>query len=221
MAGELHCFSLVHDDLPAIDNDDLRRGKPTLHIETNEAMAILAGDNLLTLAFLQITNAHFDTEQKALICNRIAEATKNMVVGQVYDTLGGFSNHTDSQERVELVHQNKTGALIQCACELGAICGHGNAEKTAALKTYGNAIGLMFQIVDDFIDLHGDEEHVGKATGKDHGAGKLTYPSAIGVEASKKAIQTLKSQADVALSIFGEEAETLRSFNLWLAHRTR
>ncbi|MBC8202068.1 MAG: polyprenyl synthetase family protein [Planctomycetes bacterium] len=217
----IHCFSLVHDDLPAIDNDDLRRGKPTLHIKSGEAMALLAGDLLLPLAFSQLTNEQFNADQQARLTKVLASATSNMVIGQVYDTLGGLPDHLTPMQQLEEIHRNKTGALIQCACEMGAICASAPERAFDAISSFGSAIGLMFQIVDDLIDLHGSPEHVGKATGKDAGAGKTTYPGIIGVEESKKAVKELQKQAESALSVLGSDAETLVSFNLWMAHRTR
>lgn len=217
----IHCFSLVHDDLPAIDNDDLRRGQPTLHIKYGEAMAILAGDLLLPIAYSQLISETFTTKQQATLTKLLASATSDMVIGQVYDTLGGLPKHLNAQEQLEEIHRNKTGALIQCACEMGAICGGATEEQFNAISTFGRANGLLFQIVDDLIDLHGSTEHVGKATGKDEVAGKTTYPGTIGVEESKRAVQELQKQAESALSTLRTGAETLVSFNLWMAHRTR
>jgi geranylgeranyl pyrophosphate synthase len=144
-----------------------------------------------------------------------------MVIGQVYDTLGGFPDHLTTTQQLEEMHRNKTGALIQCACEMGAICADATEDAFHAISSFGRAVGLMFQIVDDLIDLHGSPEHVGKATGKDAGAGKMTYPGTIGVEESKVVVQELQLQAETALSALGTNAETLVSFNLWMARRTR
>ena len=217
----IHCFSLVHDDLPAIDDDELRRGKPTLHIHVGEAMAVLAGDLLLPLAFMQLSSGNYTPTQQVNLMNELAKATRDMVVGQVYDTLGGLPTELTAKEGIEKIHHNKTGALIKCACAMGGICGNATPDAQQVIEQFGEACGLMFQIVDDLIDLQGETEHVGKATGKDAVAGKMTYPSTIGVEASKEAILNLQSQADAALTPLGEHAETLRSFNLWMAHRTR
>jgi geranylgeranyl pyrophosphate synthase len=217
----IHCFSLVHDDLPAIDDDDLRRGKPTLHIHAGEAMALLAGDLLLPLAFSQLTSANYPPQQQVRLTELLAIATRDMVVGQVYDTLGGLPEELEKQASIEEIHRNKTGALIRCACQMGAICGGASSEAYEAIDTFGEATGLMFQIVDDLIDLHGSEDHVGKATGKDAHAGKATYPGTIGVEKSKRVVQELHDKAESALSGLGATAETLCSFNVWLAHRTR
>jgi geranylgeranyl pyrophosphate synthase len=217
----IHCFSLVHDDLPAIDNDDLRRGKPTLHIHVGEAMAVLAGDLLLPLAFQQLSCGKYEPQQQVLLMNELAEATRDMVVGQVYDTLGGLPDKLSQKDGIEIIHRNKTGALFKCACVMGSICGGAEPKTHHAIEQFGKANGLMFQIVDDLIDLHGVAEHVGKATRKDADAGKSTYPGIIGVEESKDAVSQLQAQADEALTVLGEQGETLRSFNLWMAHRTR
>jgi geranylgeranyl diphosphate synthase type II len=217
----IHCFSLVHDDLPAIDNDDIRRGKPTLHVHAGEAMAVLAGDLLLPLAFLQLTRGDYSAIQQVALMKELADATRKMVIGQIFDTVGGLPSHLNKKEALQEIHQNKTGALIKCACTLGGICGGATPEALQAIEAYGEATGLMFQIVDDLIDLHGKSDYVGKATGKDADAGKTTYPSTIGVEESKKAIEQLRLQADSSLITIGVHGETLRSFNLWMAHRTR
>lgn len=222
LAVELvHCFSLVHDDLPSIDNDDLRRGKPTLHIKSGEAMAVLAGDLLLPVAFSQLIAEEYTCDQQATLTKLLAKATSDMVIGQVYDTLGGLPEHLEPLEQLEEIHRNKTGALICCSCQMGAVCGNVSSEAYEAISSFGTAIGLMFQIVDDLIDLHGNAALVGKATGKDAEAGKTTYPGTIGVEASKKSVRELQKQADNALQSLNFDTETLASFNLWMAHRTR
>ena len=217
----IHCFSLVHDDLPAIDDDDLRRGKPTLHIHAGEAMALLAGDLLLPLAFSQLSEGNYQAEQQVQLMNALARATRDMVIGQVYDTLGGLPSGLSQNERLKIIHQNKTGSLIKCACIMGSICANASPEQQRVIAQFGEAVGLMYQIVDDLIDHHGVATHVGKATGKDADAGKTTYPGTIGVEASKAAVLQLQEKADSALLTLGNQGETLRSFNLWMAHRTR
>ena len=217
----IHCFSLVHDDLPAIDDDDLRRGKPTLHIHAGEAMAVLAGDLLLPLAFSQLSEGQYQPDQQVQLMNELAQATQDMVIGQVYDTLGGLPTELTPEECLETIHKNKTGSLITCACIMGGICGNASPQQQNAIAQFGEAVGLMFQIVDDLIDYQGVTAHVGKTTRKDATAGKTTYPGTIGVEASKAAVLQLQTQADDALEILGKQGETLRSFNLWMAHRTR
>ncbi len=217
----IHCFSLVHDDLPCIDDDNLRRGKATLHIHTNEAMAILAGDLLLPLAMQQISNGTLEPTLEAQLCHTLSKATVEMVRGQVYDTLGGLPEHLNDLEGLESIHRNKTGSLIHGACKMGALCGNATDDQLQAIDTFGHCIGLMFQIVDDLIDLHSPAHHVGKATGKDAAAGKTTYPGVLGVEKSKAAIEKLKKQAKTALKTLGKTGKTLQTFNVWMACRTR
>jgi geranylgeranyl diphosphate synthase, type II len=217
----IHCFSLVHDDLPCIDDDNLRRGKATLHIHTNEAMAILAGDLLLPLAMQQISNGTLEPTLEAQLCHTLSKATVEMVRGQVYDTLGGLPEHLNDLEGLESIHRNKTGSLIHGACKMGALCGNATDDQLQAIDTFGHCIGLMFQIVDDLIDLHSPAHHVGKATGKDAAAGKTTYPGVLGVEKSKAAIEKLKKQAKTALKTLGKAGKTLQTFNVWMACRTR
>ncbi|MDP7008100.1 MAG: polyprenyl synthetase family protein [Phycisphaerales bacterium] len=217
----IHCFSLVHDDLPCIDNDDLRRGQPTLHIKTNEAMAVLAGDLLLPLAMQQISDGSYTPELEVKLCQTLSKATVDMVGGQVYDTLGGLPERLNTIEGLELIHRNKTGALIHGACRMGALCGNATQDQLHAIETFGHSIGLMFQIVDDLIDLQCTTDHVGKATGKDAAAGKTTYPGVLGVEESKSAIDRLKKQAKTAVDTLGNSGNTLQTFNVWMACRTR
>ena len=167
----VHCFSLVHDDLPALDDDDLRRGRPTLHIHAGEPLAILAGDLMLAMAFGVIAKGSCSPHIRAALVEELATGTSDMVAGQVYDTLGGLPKDISPLEQVKLVHRNKTGALIRAACRMGGLCGNASAEAMTALTTYGEAMGLMFQIVDDLLDITQSAEHVGKATGKDAARG--------------------------------------------------
>jgi geranylgeranyl diphosphate synthase type II len=224
----IHAFSLAHDDLPALDNDDLRRGKPTLHKHAGEAMAILAGDALLALAF-----------KHALADSALAHATLHMITGQVLDTLGGTHDQVVPEERVEEIHDGKTGALIAAACRLGgraalawraAPCNQNDAVAAPTrndyksldnLTRYSRAIGLIFQIVDDLIDVEQSAEQAGKRTGKDAAAGKLTYPAVIGVEASKAKVRELHEQALAAIAPLGPPAQPLRDLCHYLATRTR
>jgi geranylgeranyl diphosphate synthase type II len=225
MALELiHCFSLVHDDLPAMDDDDLRRGRPTLHVHAGEAMAILAGDAMVSLAFGCIAEdpALADREHcRGPLVRELAAATTGMIAGQVYDTLGGFEDDTPPRRRLDLIHQHKTAALIRAACRMGAICGNATPEGLAGLTSYGEAIGLMFQIVDDLLDVTQSAEHIGKATGKDLPAGKLTFPGLLGIEASREEARRLKQVASESLVAFGPAADPLRELCSYLAVRTR
>ncbi len=170
----IHAFSLVHDDLPSMDDDALRRGQPTLHVHAGEAMAILTGDVMMSLAFEWIADADLNTDTIARLARTLAEATSCMIAGQVYDTIGGFPDGLSRPQQLELVHQNKTAALIRAACRLGAFCSGGSPQAVQALTGYGEAAGMMFQIVDDLLDVTETAEHIGKATGKDLQAGKLT-----------------------------------------------
>lgn len=214
----VHCFSLVHDDLPALDNDDLRRGRPTTHRAHGEALAILAGDALLSVA-LEV--ALQSPVAPAVVAQELATATTAMITGQVYDTLGGFEGATDPAEQLRLIHRNKTGALIRCACRMGALCGNTSAQGMAALTRYGDAMGLMFQVVDDILDETQSTEHLGKASGKDRDAGKKTYPSVHGLEESRRTVTRLLEQACDAIAPLGPAADPLRSMADALAVRTR
>ena len=214
----IHAFSLVHDDLPALDNDSMRRGKPTCHIAFGEAMAVLAGDCLLALAPIVASRTERAGDE---IARELLDGTMRMIVGQVYDTLGGFPQDRSPAERLELVHHNKTGALIEISCRMGALASGADADTVARLSTYGRAIGLMFQIVDDLIDATQTAEHAGKATGKDADAGKITYPRLHGLEGSRREIERLRHEADTALAPLGARAERLRGLLSFLANRTR
>jgi geranylgeranyl diphosphate synthase type II len=237
----VHCFSLVHDDLPAMDDDDLRRGKPTLHKHAGEAMAILAGDAMMTLAFDPITsgvvNPKLSGERDAAISHRLVRelmtATTGMIVGQVYDTIPGVAPGLEPVAKVKEIHRHKTGALIRASCVMGAVCAElsGVDTKTvearrAALARYGEAIGLMFQIVDDVIDETQSAEHTGKRTGKDKDAGKLTYPLAhgggeVGLEKCRSESNRLRDEAISHLAQLGPAAEPLRTLCDFLATRTK
>ncbi|MGH7243832.1 MAG: polyprenyl synthetase family protein [Phycisphaerales bacterium] len=234
----VHCFSLVHDDLPAMDDDDLRRGIPTLHKHAGEAMAILAGDAMMTLAFEPLTTDVVSPKlaTQSALCVRLVRdlvgATTAMISGQVYDTIPGTVPGSSALDRVRTIHKHKTGALIRASCTMGGACAQlggsaGNSEAdVAALGRFGDAIGLMFQIVDDLIDLEQPSELVGKRTGKDEEAGKLTYPLAYGggADGAKKCrdeVAKLKASALGELRRFGEKADALRELVEFLATRTK
>ncbi len=220
----VHAFSLVHDDLPAIDNDDLRRGRPTLHIHAGEAMAILAGDAMLNNAFATLARAKFPAALVRLLMEELSGATSAMIAGQVYDTLGGLPESLPAIRRLQLVHRNKTGALLRAACRMGALCAIGprpRDKRLAVITRYADAIGLMFQIVDDLIDVQQSSEHTGKRTQKDADKGKLTYPGVLGVDASRTEIQRLHAKARRAVRELGRPAEPLRVLADLMATRTR
>jgi geranylgeranyl diphosphate synthase type II len=217
----IHSFSLVHDDLPAMDDDDLRRGRPTLHIHSGEAMAILAGDLMMSMAVSWILDAGFEPKRTLQLVRELIDGTSAMIVGQVYDTLGGFEAATAARERVETIHHNKTGALIRAACRMGAICGNASEAHLDAISRYGDAVGLMFQIVDDIIDVTQPASHTGKATGKDANAGKLTYPGIVGIDESRRAVEQLHAEARNSLKPFGTQAAPLEELAQFLAIRTK
>lgn len=237
----VHAFSLVHDDLPGIDNDDLRRGRSTLHRHTSEAMAILAGDAMLTQAFQILVEQVRSAPLAVALVRELTSATSAMIAGQVYDTLGGFPNAVEGRKpddaaKLELVHHNKTGALIRASCRMGAMCaiagssGGGGGVGGAltddhpilrALTGYGEAIGLMFQIVDDLLDVTQTTDHLGKKSGKDQDAGKLTYPGVFGIERSRAEVARLKDAALAALADQGAGAEPLRQLCTYMAVRSR
>jgi geranylgeranyl pyrophosphate synthase len=217
----VHCFSLVHDDLPAMDDADLRRGQPSLHVHAGEAMAILAGDAMMSMAFEWIAASSLSSEANSRLSATLAEAITALINGQVYDTLGGFPPGLSPRERLELVHRNKTAALITCACRLGGICGGASAAQLTWLSEYGAAIGLMFQVVDDLLDVTQTTEHVGKATGRDSDAGKLTFPGLHGTAHSRREVERLQVEAHRALDPLGKPAALLRELCDFMAIRTR
>jgi geranylgeranyl diphosphate synthase type II len=216
----IHCFSLVHDDLPAMDDDDLRRGRPTLHIATNEAMAILAGDLLNTMAFELITTKVADPKLACQLVRELAVSTNDMIAGQVYDTIPCFPEGLTDLQELQLIHHNKTGALLRCACRMGAIVGGADEKQLAAITDYASAIGLMFQVVDDLLDITQTTEQLGKTAGKDLVQGKLTYPSLIGIEATRQQIIDLQEQAHAALDLLKAPNNALRDLCDFMATRS-
>lgn len=225
----IHCFSLVHDDLPGLDNDDLRRGRPTLHRQTSEALAVLAGDSLLTLGFQVLVERSPNPGVASKLVHELATSTNAMIAGQVYDTLGGFPPGLSDSGHLELVHRNKTGMLIRAACRMGAISaidqmtpGHiDNPVLLSAITSYAEAVGLMFQIVDDLLDVTQTTHHLGKKAGKDAEAGKLTYPGVFGIEHSRSEVRRLHAASLAALEPLGPSAEPLRVLSSYMAVRTR
>jgi len=222
----IHAFSLVHDDLPALDNDDLRRGRPTLHKHAGEAMAILAGDALLLHAF-RILLGGMPGAVGTRLLSLLVDATWAMVRGQVYDTLGGFAPSLSPERRVRLTHELKTGALIRASVVMGGMCALPDPDAPdagavlARLDRAGTHIGLAFQIVDDLLDVTQTSEAAGKRTGKDAQAGKLTYPGVLGVETSRVAAQELLEKALAEISDLGSRADGLRGMFVMLCDRTR
>ena len=186
-------------------------------------MAILAGDLMLTLAFRHLVESGYsDNNTACRLVSELATGTTCMVVGQVFDTLGGMPKDLTPEDQLRLVHRNKTGVLLRAACRMGAICGNANDAQLDALTRYGDAVGLMFQVVDDLLDVTQTAEHIGKATGKDELHGKLTYPGLLGVEASRKAVEHLHREA---MGLWNRLARPQGPFeisdNTWLYARNR
>ncbi|HED54570.1 MAG TPA: polyprenyl synthetase family protein [Phycisphaerales bacterium] len=217
----VHAFSLVHDDLPAMDNDDLRRGRPTLHIHAGQAMAILAGDALLSLAYDTLARAGLDSNTEIALIRELATGCAGMISGQVFDTLPGVDPPIDSRAALERIHRNKTGALIRAACRMGAICAGANTEAMHAITAYADSIGLMFQAVDDLLDVEQPTDHTGKRTGKDADAGKLTFPGLLGVQGTREQVEALLGRAIDGISPLGAPAEPLVQLAEQLARRDR
>lgn len=208
----IHAFSLVHDDLPALDDDELRRGRPTLHKHAGEAAAILAGDAMLSLAFEAIASVepHPSAETHARLIAMLSQGTRSMIVGQVYDTLGGFKESLSDREKTELIHMNKTGALIHASCTMGAVAAGADQSTLDLISGFAWDLGLQFQIIDDLLDVQGDPSLVGKTLGKDEKANKLTYPASFGIEESNAIIGTLQKNALTKLDQLGPKSEELR-----------
>lgn len=208
----LHCYSLVHDDLPAMDDDELRRGQPTCHIAFDEATAILAGDALLTLAFdiLADPATHDDADIRIDLVRGLSAAAgaRGMVAGQMVDL--AVEHQTVDVATIERLQALKTGALITFSAKSGAILGQATESECAAIEAYGQDLGFAFQIVDDLLDAEGDEMAMGKAVGKDAAAGKATLVAAIGPEAARERAEALSSRAIENLAGFGQSADALR-----------
>ncbi|MBX2850929.1 MAG: polyprenyl synthetase family protein [Phycisphaeraceae bacterium] len=215
----IHTFSLVHDDLPGMDDDDLRRGRPTLHKHTNEAMAILAGDAMLTYAFQVLASSQVESDTLVKLIGWLSAFTNTMIIGQVYDTMGGYSEEMDPIEQLRETHSSKTGALLHASIVMGAYVGGATDDQHTPLAQYADAIGLMFQAVDDLLDVTQSTEKMGKATGKDAGQGKLTYPGLLGIDGTRAEIDKLLSRALEALSGFDAKADPLREMAQRLATR--
>ena len=224
----VHCYSLVHDDLPAMDNDDLRRGQPTAHKAFDEATAILAGDGLLTFAFdiLARPETHQSAAVRVDLVLALARAAGlgGMVGGQMLDLAaeGRFDRGVPQQlveTEVATLQAMKTGALLKFACRAGAILGQASAAQRDALDRYGTAVGKAFQIADDLLDVEGDPALVGKQTGKDAEAGKATIVGLLGPEGARARLRTLVTEAETALAPFGASAAVLIAGARFVAER--
>ncbi len=216
----IHAFSLIHDDLPCMDDDDFRRGKLTSHKVYGEAIALLAGDALISLAFEVIAATPDVPALRLLEVSRLvarATGTRGMIGGQVLDMLAEGRDVELSD--VEAIHRRKTGALLEVSAVVGGILGGGSKDQVDALSIYGKNIGLAFQVADDILDLTGDSEKLGKSTGSDLRQKKATYPSVIGIERSKSLGEKAVSDAIEALSIFDENADPLRAIARFIIER--
>jgi farnesyl diphosphate synthase len=218
----VHCYSLIHDDLPAMDNDDLRRGRPTVHRAFDEATAILAGDTLLTLAFEIMADpaTHADPAVRAELCLGLARAAggAGMAGGQMLDLEA--TGRALSEPDVLHLQAMKTGALIRFGCEAGAILGRSPAGHAQALRDYGAALGQAFQLADDLLDVEGDVALVGKALAKDADAGKATLVGLIGLAEARARLSQLEAKARDALAPFGAKAQVLAQAAAFVASRT-
>ena len=218
----LHTYSLIHDDLPALDNDDLRRGRPTCHKVFGDAIAILAGDALQTQAYEVLARLKCPAEARVKIIEEIAHGTgtiDGMIGGQVVDLEAEHTRPT--AEMLEYIHRSKTAALITASLVSGGLYAEAKDSQVAKLRAFGQAIGLAFQIVDDVLDVTQTSEQLGKTAGKDTASEKATYPALFGVDASVKKADALVSQALAELESFGERAETLKELARFLVERKK
>jgi farnesyl diphosphate synthase len=217
----VHCYSLIHDDLPAMDDDDLRRGRKTCHIAYDEATAILAGDALLTLAF-EVLADPATHESPAIRCKLVSELARasgmnGMVGGQMIDLMAETRDLNIAE--ITRLQRLKTGALIVYACKAGAILGKAEDKKSQALRNYGHDLGLAFQIADDLLDVEASVEETGKQVGKDAARGKETFVSLLGVERAREQAEMLSDQACAHLDIFDNNTELLRAMAQYVVKR--
>lgn len=215
----VHTYSLIHDDLPAMDDDDLRRGRPSCHAAFGEATAILAGDALLAQAFEVLARDTEPPEVAARCCAELAQAAgASALVGGQTDDLAA-EHQSLSIDDLERIHRRKTGALFRASLRLGGIVGHADGEELSSLDLYGRKMGLAFQIIDDLLDLKGDETVLGKRTGKDSDRGKLTFPGLLGAKESRLRAEQLVSEACRAVGDFGPRGEHLVSLAQYVLER--
>ncbi len=206
----VHTYSLIHDDLPAMDDDDLRRGRPTCHVEFDDATAILTGDALLTLAFELLATKVENSSSAVKLIAALAQAagSSGMIAGQMSDI---EAEKTDGDiKTLEYIHINKTAKIFQVAATMGAIAAGAKQAEVQALSQFGLKLGLAFQIADDLLDINATTEQLGKTAGKDEQAGKLTYPALLGVEKSTQLEKRITDEAIDALALFGDRADVLR-----------
>jgi geranylgeranyl diphosphate synthase type II len=216
----IHTYSLIHDDLPSMDNDDLRRGRPTCHKVFGDAIAILAGDALLTIAFEIATHAggvsRYDLRDIFLEIARAAGSRK-LIAGQVADLEA--EGKRIRREQVRSIHENKTAALLTASVRLGAMAANANPKQLAAVTAFGRALGLAFQVIDDILDVTQTSDKLGKSAGKDIAAQKATYPAVIGLEKSRAEAHRLTRRAHAALEALGDDAAVLRALADYLLAR--
>jgi len=217
----VHTYSLIHDDLPAMDDDDMRRGVPTCHRVFDEGTAILAGDALLTLAFEILAREIEPAETAVKLIGQLAHdaGPTGMIGGQMADLKA--QNTECDQKTLEYIHTNKTAKMFRCAAAMGAICGGANKKQYGSLCEYGLKIGLSFQIADDILDVTASSEELGKTAGKDVIAVKCTYPAIVGLEKAQQIQKKLTDEAVAILKPFGKKADTLRQLALTLLERTK
>ncbi len=220
----IHTYSLIHDDLPAMDDDDLRRGRPTCHTKFSEAEAILAGDGLLTYGFELLSNPELPgpaDDKRLQLISTLARAAGSlgMVGGQYLDI--DSEDKEISFERLQTIHRSKTGALITASVQMGGIGGGADRTQLQALTEYGNAVGLAFQIVDDLLDVTSTTEQLGKTAGSDAENGKATYPAFFGVDRTRELAREAVGRAITALASFDDRAEPLRALAEYIFSRTR
>ena len=216
----LHTYSLIHDDLPALDNDDLRRGRPTCHKAFGEAIAILAGDALQTQAYEVLSRLHCSAEARVRIIEEIARGTgtvNGMIGGQVVDLES--EHQKPDADTLQYIHRSKTAALITASVVTGGLYAGATDEQVKSLRCYGQSIGLAFQIVDDILDVTQTSEQLGKTAGKDVASEKATYPALFGLEESRKRADALLAAAGEAINSLGPRAETLQTIARFLVER--
>ena len=219
----VHTYSLVHDDLPAMDDDDFRRGQPTCHKAFDEATAILTGDALLTLAFEILAKEINGPGVAVKLVRELAEASGpgGMIAGQMTDIKTTLNKTQATKKELQNIHINKTAKMFRCAAVMGAVCGGAKKSHLDRLSEYGLKIGLGFQIADDILDVCASSEHLGKTAGKDAKADKCTYPAVVGIEKSKQLAKQLADEAVALLEPFGQKADTLRQLTIALLERTK
>lgn len=218
----IHAYSLVHDDLPAMDDDALRRGQPTVHVAFDEATAILAGDALQTLAFGQLADASAPAEVRIAMVRELATASGalGMCGGQAFDIDATGRGGDIGLAELERLHAMKTGALLRCAVRLGALAGGADATTHAALDRYAEALGLAFQIRDDLLDIEADSATLGKTAGKDLAQNKATFPALLGVDGSRARLAELRERMHAAIAPFGRDAAALETLARMVVERS-